>query len=160
MKHFPTLILRCAVFVAGSVVLAMCGGTVWLASVEVDYVTMSDYLIYILLAGVFSASIPFFIALYQAYRLLGYIDTDRAFSELSVKSLKIITRCSLAVFAVCTAGGLPFFYYWAQSEDAPGLVLFGMAIAGAAFVITVFASVLSRLFQDALAMKAENDLTV
>jgi hypothetical protein len=48
----------------------------------------------------------------------------------------------------------------AEKDDAPGLVVVGMVIAGVAFVIFVFASVLNRLLQDAIAMKSENDLTI
>ena len=36
------------------------------------------------------AAIPFFVALYQAFKLLSYIDKNQAFSELSVKALKKI----------------------------------------------------------------------
>ncbi len=48
----------------------------------------------------------------------------------------------------------------AKKDDAPGLVIIGMAIAGVAFIIFVFASVLNRLLQDVIAMKTENDLTI
>jgi hypothetical protein len=115
---------------------------------------------YVLLIGTCAAAIPCFTALYQSYKLLGYIDTGRAFSELSVKALKIITRSALIEFFICTLGGLPFFIAVADKDDAPGLVLVGMAIAGVAFVIFVFASVLNRLLQDAIVMKSENDLTI
>ena len=45
-------------------------------------------------------------------------------------------------------------------DDAPGLIIIGMAIAGGAFVVAVFASVLKRLLQDAVNVKSENDLTI
>lgn len=159
MKSYSTMILRLAIFAAGAVVLAICGGAGWQA---VRTSPSSEYYIlaYILFIGICLAAIPFFIALYQSYKLLGYIDTNRAFSELSVKALKIITRSALVEFFICTLGGLPFFYAVAEKDDAPGLVLIGMVIAGVAFVIFVFASVLGKLFQDAAAMKSENDLTV
>ncbi len=160
MKHYSTMILRAALFVAGAVVLALCGGAAWLATAKVD--PSSEYHIwaYILLAGTCSASVPCFIALYQSFKLLRYIEADRVFSDLSVKALKIITRAALADFLICTVGGLPFFYVVAQMDDAPGLVLIGLAIAGIAFIIFVFSSVLNRLLQNAIAMKSENDLTI
>lgn len=159
MKRYSTMILRLAIFVAGAIVIAICSGTAWLAiktSPSSEYYILS----YVLLIGTCLAAIPYFTALYQSYKLLGYIDTDRAFSELSVKALKIITYSALAEFFICTLGGLPFFYAVAEKDDAPGLILIGMAIAGVAFVIFVFASVLNRLLQDAIAMKSENDLTI
>jgi len=160
MRRCSTIILRLAIFIAGAIVLTFCGGTAWLAFVKTD--PSSDYFVLacVLLGGTCLAAIPCFIALYQSYKLLVYIDTNRAFSELSVKALRIITRSAFADFLICTLGGLPFFYVLAEKEDAPGLVILGMAIAGIAFVIFVFASVLNRLLQDAVAMKSEIDLTV
>ena len=159
MKRCSTIILRLAIFIAGAIVLAICGGAAWSA---IKASPSSDYfaLHYILLIGTCLAAIPYFTALYQSYKLLNYIDTGRAFSELSVRALKIITRSALAEFFICTLGGLPFFYVVAKKDDAPGVVIVGMVIAGVAFVIFVFASVLNRLLQDAIAMKSENDLTI
>jgi hypothetical protein len=159
MKRYSTIILRFALFVAGAIVCAICSGAAWLA-IKTDPISEFYILSYVLLIGTCLAAIPFFIAVYQSYKLLGYIDTDRAFSELSVKALKIITRSALAEFLICTLGGLPFFYMVAEKDDAPGLIIIGMVIAGIAFVIFVFASVLNQLLQEAIAMKTENDLTI
>jgi hypothetical protein len=159
MERYSTIVLRIAIFIAGAIVLAICSGTAYLA---IRTNPSSGYLIlsYVLFAGTCLASIPFYIALYQSYRLLDFIDSDHAFSELSVKALKIIKYSALVEFFICSLGGLPFFYALAQKEDAPGFVVIGMAIAGVAFIIFVFASVLNRLLQKAIAMKSENDLTI
>lgn len=159
MKRCSTLILRLAIFVAGAVVLALCLRAGWFV---IKTPSFSEHFIWycILLGGSCLAAVPCYIALYQSFKLLAYIDAGCALSDLSVKALKVITRSALAEFFICTLGGLPFFYVIAQMDDAPGLVVIGMAIAGAAFVIFVFASVLNRLLQDALAMKSENDLTI
>ncbi|KXG76935.1 DUF2975 domain-containing protein [Thermotalea metallivorans] len=159
MRSYSTMILRLAIFIAGAIVLAICSGAAWLA-IKTDPTSEYYILSYVLLIGTCTAAIPCFVALYQSYKLLGYIDTDRAFSELSVKALKIIKRSALIEFFICTLGGLPFFYILAEKDDAPGLVFIGLAIAGVAFVIFVFASVLNRLLQDAIVMKSENDLTI
>lgn len=160
MKRLSTLFLRLAVFAAAAVVLALCGGTAWMAFAEANPASEYYYLEYVLFAGVCAAAIPYFIALYQTYRILGYIDTGRIFSESATRALRIIMRSAIAVFLVCTFGGLPFFFIAAEIDDAPGLVLIGMGIAGAAFSIAVFASVLNRLLQEAIAFKSENDLTI
>lgn len=111
------------------------------------------YAFYVILTVLYAAAVPFFYALFQAWRLLGYIDKDKAFSMLSVAALKRIAVCAGAV-------SLPFFYVWAQRDDAPGLVVIGMFCAGAPLVVAVFAAVLQRLFKEAIAIKTENDLTV
>lgn len=159
MKRCSTIFLRIAIFVAGAIILAICFGAGCLA---VKTNPASGYLILsrVLLGVTCAAAIPFYIALYQSFKLLGYIDTNRAFSDLSVKALKIITWSSLVEFLICALGGLPFTYFLAEKEDAPGLILIGMAITGVVFVIFVFTSVLNRLLQDAIMMKSEIDLTI
>lgn len=160
MKRYSTVFLRMAVLVAGIIVLALCGVAVWLVVTEPNPASAYYILARVFLAGTFLASIPCFVALYQAMKLLHYIDSDRAFSPLSVKSLKIITRCALADFLICAIGGLPFFYMVAEKDDAPGLIVIGMAIAGIAFVVFVVTSVLEQLLKEAIRMKTENDLTI
>lgn len=117
------------------------------------------YLKYPILGILGTAFLPYFGALYQTMRLLSYIDTDKAFSMYSVGALKKIKFCGYIV------GGLfivllPFVYMVAEVDDAPGLIIVGMATVGAPLVIAVFAAVLEKLLQSAIAIKAENDLTV
>src|SRR3989339_2074761 len=42
-------------------------------------------------------SIPFFVALYQAFKLLGYIRQNKVFSLNSVKALKNIKYCAIVL---------------------------------------------------------------
>jgi hypothetical protein len=114
----------------------------------------------VMLGGLYFTALPFLFALYQAMKLLGYIDSNQAFSKLSVAALKKIRSSAFITLAVCTLGGLPFFYYWANVDDAPGLIIIGLAMDGGAFISAVFASVLKRLLQDAIEVKSENDLTI
>lgn len=158
MKRYSTIFLRIAIFAAGAVVIALGFFAAWLA-VKTD---SSKYIIWsrVFLGGVCAAAVPFFIALYQSFNLLRYIDTNRTFSEVSVKALTVITRSALAEFIICTLAGVPFAYIIADMTDAPGIMLIGAAISGVAFVIFVFASVLARVLRDALVLKSENDLTI
>src|SRR3990167_5448589 len=43
----------------------------------------------------YMASIPFFVALCQAFKLLGYIGQNKVFSLSSVKTLRIIKYCAI-----------------------------------------------------------------
>jgi len=54
----------------------------------------------------------------------------------------------------------PFFYIFADNDDAPGVVIIGMILAGAALVIALFASMLQKLLSQAIRIKQENDLTI
>ena len=55
---------------------------------------------------------------------------------------------------------LPFFYWFAERDDAPGFLLIGLVFVFASFVVAVFAELLQKLLRRAIDMKQENDLTV
>lgn len=158
MKRGSTLFLRMAVFLIGIPVLALSIlGLFWLAKnpVHLDYAHM----IYPILAGMYVSVIPFFVALYQAFKLLIYIDKNLAFSQLSVKALKNIKFCAIVISGLYVII-LPFVFLVAELDDAPGLIIFGMVPVFASMVIAFFAAVLQRLLQEAIDIKAENDLIV
>jgi hypothetical protein len=153
-----TLFLKIAVFLIGTPVLALCVfGLPWLAKDAAG--SELAYLIYGILVVMYVSAIPFFVALYQAIRLLSYIDKNNAFSELSVKALKNIKYCATTISIVYVAG-MPLFYLMGEKDDAPGVILIGMMFVFAPLVIAVFAAVLQKLLKNAIDIKSENDLTV
>lgn len=158
MKRGSTLFLKMAVFLIGTPVLALCVfGVFWLVKnpANPDYAHM----LYPIVVGMYGSVIPFILALYQAFKLLSYIDKNQAFSELSVKALKNIKICAITISGLYVVI-LPFVFLVADLDDAPGLILIGMVPIFAAMVISVFAAVLQRLLQEAIDIKSENDLTV
>jgi hypothetical protein len=76
-----------------------------------------------------------------------------------VRALRNIKRCAIVV-AVLYLGGVPLLFPIADADDAPGLIIIGMAIACAPIVIAVFAAVLQKLLRNAIDIKAENDLVI
>lgn len=159
MKHqVSTLFLKIAVILIGIPVLTVSILAVyWLTKnpVNPDYA----HILYPIVVGIFVSVIPFFIALFQAFKLLTYIDKNQAFSELSVKALKNIKFCAITISALYLVI-LPFVYLVAELDDAPGLIFIGMTPIFASMVIAVFAAVLQRLLQEAIDIKSENDLIV
>ncbi len=113
---------------------------------------------YHVLIVMYGAAVPFYSALYQAFNLLRYIDANKVFSELSVKALKSIKYCAVAISGVYILG-TPLVRFIAAKIDPPiGFV--GLIIIIASLVIAVFAAILQRLLQEAINMKSENDLIV
>jgi hypothetical protein len=158
MKRGSTIFLKIAVTLIGIPILALCIlGLLWLPNnpASPDY----DHLLYPAITGIYISAIPFFIALYQAFKLLNYIDINKAFSKGSVQSLKVIKFCAVAISSMYLLI-MPFVFFIAELDDAPGLILAGMVPFFASSVIAVFAAVLQRLLQEAIDIKAENDLTV
>jgi hypothetical protein len=156
MKH-ETLFLKAAVVFIGIPVLGLC--IFALPGIAVKAMEIPGYLRYPFVMGMYGTAMPFFFALYQALKLLSYIDANKAFSELSVQALRNIKYCGVAV-SIFYSAGLPLLCHVAEVEDAPGLVLFGLVIPFVSVVVAVFAAVLQKLLKNAIDIKAENDLTV
>ena len=154
MKQGSTLFLKLVISLIGLVVLALC---VFLLSAVISSQDAGDFLPVLL--GMYIAAVPFFFALYQTLKLLVYVDKSEAFSYLSVKALKNIKYCAIAISAVYVAS-MPFIVHVADKDDAPGFTALGLVIILASIAIATFASVLQKLLQEALDIKSENDLTV
>lgn len=112
-----------------------------------------------LFVGMYVTAVPFFFALHQSWKLLGLIDRNMAFSEESVSAFRKIKYCGLSISGLFVLG-MPYIFYLADMDDAPGLAAFGLVIIFASFVIATFAAVLQKLIQSAVDLKSENDLTV
>ncbi|WP_082233040.1 DUF2975 domain-containing protein [Halobacillus massiliensis] len=154
-----TLFLKIAVFLIGAPVAALCLFGVPSISRGIAEFLELNYVQYPVFIGLYITAAAFFIALYQALRLLGYIDKHKAFSDLSVKALKIIKYCAM-VISSCYVAGMPLIYLTAEKDDAPGLIIVGLVIVLASMVVAVFAAVLQKLLKNAIEIKSENDLTV
>lgn len=156
MYRGSTLLLKSVLCGIGLIVLAFCTLVLpRLISAELQ----GDFDYAPILIGMYVPAVPFFIGLYQAFKLLTHIDRNQAFSELSVKALRNITYCALTISGLY-ALGMPYIFYVADRDDAPGLVALGFVIIGASFVVATFAAVLRSLLQNALEIQSENDLTV
>ncbi|WP_061568444.1 DUF2975 domain-containing protein [Caldibacillus debilis] len=160
MKQGSTVFLKIALIMIGTPVLALCiFGLPMLAKEAAESNSESAYVLNGFLTVMYLSAIPFFFALYQAFKLLNYIDRNEAFSELSVQALKKIKYCAIAI-SILYVPGLPFFYIAAELEDAPGIVLIGLGIIFASTIIAVFAALLQKLLKAAIDIKSENDLTI
>ena len=156
MKKGSTLFLKASLFAMAFIALTLC--IFALPSFIPDGIQYPG-IIYPVMIALYAAAIPFFLALYQAWKLLTYIDDNSAFSDVSVKALKNIKYCAVAV-SICFAACMPFMFRIADLDDAPGLILIWGAITCAPLVIAVFAAVLQKLLKNVIDIKTENDLTV
>lgn len=160
MAQGSTLILRVAVVTIGGIVLLLT--TLLSQGVFREWPTVFPHvanLRYIAVLILAITAMALMVALYQAMKLLGYIDKNIAFSQRSVTAFKNIKYAALIMSGALTLG-MPFVFMIADKDDAPGLILVAMAIAGAPFVIAVAAAVAERLLQNVIDIKSENDLTV
>jgi hypothetical protein len=160
MKQGSTLFLKLAVILIGIPVLALCIFFVpelakFAEQLYPDFVLIK----YLVLLYLYATAIPFYYALYQAFKLLNYIDRNKAFSDLSVVTLNKIKYSAFAI-SILHAAGMPLVYLIAEADDAPGLIAIGLVIMFAAIVVAVFAALLQKLLKEAVDWKSEIDLTV
>ena len=102
---------------------------------------------------------PFFVALFQAFRLLGHVDGNKVFSQSSVNAVRNIKYCAIA-FSVFIVLGILYIRLFARGDDPAGVTALGIFTTFASLVIATAAAVFQRLLQNAVDIKSENDLTV
>ena len=159
MKKVSTTFLKVVLVLMGIGVLA---ALLWEPQVEGRNVNSDWLTIYFndpFLAYLYIGSIPFFFALYQSFKLLEHIEQNKVFSLMSVRALRNIKYCGLAIVGFI-AGAEAFIILFANGDDPAGAIMLGIFIAFASLVISIGAAVFQKLLQNAVDIKSENDLTV
>src|SRR4051794_15475087 len=159
MKRSSTIFLQVVVVLIGIGALALL---LWEPQVEGVNAHATNFEIYFkdpFLALVYLGSIPFFVALYQAFKLLGYAGRNKVFSPAAVKALRTIKYCALAIIGFVVVEEF-FIMLNHGDDDAAGGVFMGVLISFGSIVVATAAAMFERVLQDAVEMKSENDLTV
>jgi hypothetical protein len=110
------------------------------------------------LAYAYIASIPFFVALFQAFKVLRYAGQNKVFSQEAVNALRTIKYCAIAIIGFVAVGEI--FIMLHDSDDRAGGVFMGILITFGSVVIATAAAMFARILQSAVDIKSENDLTV
>lgn len=158
MKRGSTTFLKLVILLIAIGVLA---GMIWFPQTEGRAVNLDLISIYAdpLIIYIYIGSIPFFVGLYQASRLLNFIDAHKAFSQGAVNTLKSMKFASLSLVGFI-ALALLYIRFFAHGDDPAGPTMLGIIVSFASVVIATAAAVFERLLQNAVDMKSENDLTV
>lgn len=101
---------------------------------------------------VYTGSIPFFIGLYQAFKLLGAVGQNRVFSAGSARALRIIKYCAFAVIGFVVMEEL-FIMLTHGNDDATGAFMLGLLITFGSIIVAAAAGMFERLLQTAVTMK-------
>jgi hypothetical protein len=158
MRRSPSVFLRAVLVLIGIGALALL---LWEPHIEGRNAHATLFEIYFkdpFLAYAYVASIPFFVGLYHAFRVLGYAGRNKEFSLAAVRSLRIIKYCAMALVGFVAGGEV--FILSNHSDDHAGGVFMGVLIAFASIVVATMMAILERTLQNAVDMKSENDLTV
>ncbi len=106
---------------------------------------------------VYAASIPFFIALYKAFKLLGYIGQDKAFSLKSVSTLRSIKHCAfvLSIFIVMAGVYIRIFHH--KDDDPAGFLALCMVTTFLTLAVATAVSVFEKILQKGMDLKSKNE---
>ena len=108
----------------------------------------------------YAASIAFFVALYKAFKLLGYIGQNKVFSSNSVKALKSIKYCAIVLSILIVLAGLYIKLFHNKEDDPAGFLAMCIVTTFVSIVVATAAAIFEKLLQNAIDMKSENDLTI
>lgn len=158
MKRSSTLFLRFVICILAAGALI---GMIWFPQVEGRASNLDLISIYKdpLIIYVYIASTPFFVGLYQAFKLLNLIDSEKAFSQAAVNRLRNMKYAALSLIGFILLAIL-FIRFFANGDDPAGPTMLGIIAMFAVAVIATAATVFQKLFQNAVDLKSENDLTV
>jgi len=160
MKKYSTIFLQAVIALIGIGALALM---LWEPHLEGRNARATLFEIYFndpFLAYAYIASIPFFAALYQAFKLLGYIGQNKVFSLNSVKALRTIKYYAIVLSILIVIAGLYIRIFHAEGDDPAGFLAICIVTTFISIIIATAAAVFERLLQNAVDIKSENDLTV
>jgi hypothetical protein len=158
MKQSSTVFLQIVIVLTGIVTLALMLWEPHLEGRNAHATLLEIYFKDPFLAFAYVASIPFFMGLYQAFKVVGYAGQNKVFSPEAVSALRTIKFCAIAMlgFVVVSVVFMPF----SDPDDGPPGVVMRVVIAFGSIVIATAAAMFERILKNAVDIKSENDLTV
>jgi hypothetical protein len=149
MKSNSALFLQAVIVLIGISALAFL---LWEPHIEGRNAHATTFEIYFkdpFLAYVYVGSIPFFVALYRAFGLVGHVRENGAFSQVTVDAVRAIKHCMM-VFIGFVAGGVVFIIMFGDKDDRPAGIFMSFLVAFPSSVIAIAAAMFARNLQNAL----------
>ena len=159
MKNISIIFLQLVIVLIGIVALALL---LWEPQIEGVNANATNFEIYFtdpFLMLVYAGSIPFFIALYKAFNVLGYTTQNKVFSQEVVQALRIIKYCAIVIIGFVIVEEI-FIMMNLDSEDPGAGIFMGIIITFGSIVVATVAAMFEQILQSAVDLKSENDLTV
>jgi hypothetical protein len=108
----------------------------------------------------YASSIAFFVALYKAFKLLGYIGQNKVFTSKAVGTLKSIKYCAIVLSVLIVTAGLYIKITHNKEDDPAGFLAICMVTTFVSIVVATAAAIFEKILQNAIDIKSENDLTI
>src|SRR5262249_6505201 len=125
MKRGSTIFLQVIIVLFGAGILTFLLWEPHLEGVNAHATFLAVYLDPFI-AYAYIGSIPLFVGLYQAFKLLGYVARNEIFSERSVRALRTIKYCALVLIGFVAVSAL--FMIGGDRDDRPAGVFMRILI--------------------------------
>jgi hypothetical protein len=159
MKRISTIFLQTVIVLIGIVALVIMIRLPLTEGRATDLDLFSIYSDPFILYG-YASSIAFFVALYKAFKLLGYIGQNKVFSSNSVGALKSIKYCAIVLSILIVTAGLYISISHNKEDDPAGFLAICIITTFVSIVVATAAAIFEKILQNAIDMKSENDLTI
>jgi len=156
MKQSSTIFLKVVIVLIGIVALAIMIRFPLTEGRAANLDLFSIYTDPLILYG-YAASIPFFIALYKAFKLLGYIGQNKAFSLNSVRTLSSIKYCAIALSILIVMAGIYIRIFHNKDDDPAGFLAICIVTTFVSLVVATAAAVFEKILQNGMDIKSENE---
>lgn len=154
MKQISIVFLKTAIVFIGISVLAVMirfpqteGRAV---NLDLISIYTDPFIIYM-----YIASIPFFVALFQVFILLGHVENNKILHV--VKTIRNIKYCALAIIGF-VIGAIFFIRFMAHGEDAAGPTMIGFITIFISLVVVAISNILERTLRSTKNIKLKMPL--
>ena len=96
----------------------------------------------------YAASIPFFIALHKAFKLLGYIGQNKAFSLSSARTLKSIKYCAIVLSILIVMAGLYIRIFHNKDDDPAGFLAMCIVTTFVSIIVAIAAAMFEKKIRE------------
>lgn len=159
MKKISTLFLQAVVVLIGLLVLALMIRLPMTEGRAANLDLLSIYSDPFILYG-YAASIAFFVGLFKAFRLLGYIGQNNVFSSKAVGALRSIKHCAIVLSIFIVGAGLYIIIFHNKEDDPAGFIAICILFTFVSIIVAALAAIVERILKNALDIKSENELTI
>jgi len=154
MKRTTLIFLQSLIIIFGIVILSFL---IRVPLTEGRAVNLDLYHIYtdpFILFG-YIASIPFFIALYKGFKILGYYGQNKIFSLIAVRELKIIKYCAILFSILILSAGIFIILFHNVEDDPAGFISLCILTTFLSIVVAGIAGVLEKKLRKGIIQKID-----
>ena len=147
MKQSSATVLQTAIVLIGIAVFVFM---LWEPHIEGRNAHATLFEVYFkdtFLAFAYIASIPFFVMLYHAFKLVGYVGRNEVFSLRSLMALRAMKYCAIILIGFVAVGEAYLITMVRGEDDIAGGVAMGILVALVSTVIATSAAVFERILR-------------